>query len=124
MYQILLDFPIFLHNFRNRQVIKRIIFAKKYHFFCEIVAYMKIIGLESKDNAWLSMLFVAPQFQHQGVGKFAIDYAEKFVIQNGFEKLSIQTTTENIPAQNLYKKCGYAEVDRNGRIVFVKQLNS
>ena len=69
------------------------------------VAYMKINGLESKDNAWLSMLFVAPQFQHQGAGKFAIDYAEKFVIQNGFEKLSIQTTTENIPVQNLYKKC-------------------
>ncbi len=88
------------------------------------VAYMKINGLASKNNAWLSMLFVAPQFQHQGVGKFAIDYAEKFVIQNGFGRLSIQTTSENTPAQNLYKKCGFAEVNRNEKILFVKQLNT
>ena len=83
---------------------------------------MKINGLESKDSVWLSMLFVAPQFHRQGIGEFAVKYAESFVAKKGFRKLAIQTTNDNIPAQSLYKKCGYSEVRKTDKIVFVKAL--
>ena len=86
------------------------------------VAYMKINGLESKDSVWLSMLFVAPQFHRQGIGEFAVKYAEGFAAKKGFRKLAIQTTNDNIPAQSLYKKCGYSEVRETDKIVFVKAL--
>lgn len=87
------------------------------------VAYMKINGLESKDNAWLSMLFVAPRFHRQGIGEFAVGYAERFVSQLGFCELSIQTTSDNVPAQNLYKKCGFSMTENNVRRFFTKKTN-
>lgn len=71
------------------------------------VAYLKINGLKNRDTAWVSMLAVEPCMQHQGVGTFAINFAEEYLRSKGFSKICIHTTSDNIPAQNLYKKCGY-----------------
>ena len=68
------------------------------------VAYMKINGLESKSEAWISMLFVAKNFQHQGIGSFAVKYAEEYVKSKGFATIAIQTDKENLPAQSCYLK--------------------
>lgn len=86
------------------------------------VAYMNINGFENKDNSWLSMLFVAPKFHRQGIGEFAVKYAEKYVADNGFRKLNIQTTSDNIPAQNLYRKCGYLVVDSSDKVIYTKSF--
>ncbi len=96
------------------------------------VAWLKINGLSEGDSAWISMLVVSPRFQRQGIGKFAVRYAEEYCQTNGKKKLFIKTTTDNIPAQKLYKKCGYIISDeiiyvtsdgisRNG-VVFVKKI--
>ena len=47
-------------------------------------------------------------------------FVENEYRRNG--KLAIQTTNDNIPAQSLYKKCGYSEVRETDKIVFVKAL--
>ncbi|MBQ4575004.1 MAG: GNAT family N-acetyltransferase [Clostridia bacterium] len=86
------------------------------------VAYMKINGLTGTYNAWLSMLFVAKNFQRQGIGSFAVKYAEKYILEKGFSMLSIQTTSDNISAQNCYLKLGYQIFEQNDRIKYRKIL--
>ena len=71
------------------------------------VAYMKLNGLESTSEAWISMLFAAKDFQHQGIGSFAIKYAEEYIRAKGIAAIAVQTDKDNLPAQNCYLKCGY-----------------
>lgn len=75
------------------------------------VAYLKINGLMNRDTAWVSMLAVEPCMQHQGVGTFAISFAEEYIRSKGFSKIGIHTTDDNISAQNLYQKCGYTHTE-------------
>ena len=86
------------------------------------VAYMKINGLLNTDKAWLSMLFVAKDFQHQGIGSFALKYAEEYVKKRGFNVINVQTDKENITAINFYSKLGYQIYDRNTKIKLSKIL--
>lgn len=71
------------------------------------VAWLRINGLLNKDTAWISMLAVSDTHHKQGIGSFAVKFAEELVGKRGFSKLSIRTTDDNIPAKNLYEKCGY-----------------
>lgn len=72
------------------------------------VAWLKLNGLQSKKNiAWVSMLAVHEKYQRQGIGSFAVRFAEDFVRSKGFKMLGIHTTVDNIAAQNCYKKIGY-----------------
>lgn len=76
-------------------------------------AYLKINGLESGDNiGWISMLAVEPAFHRNGVGEYAVSYAEEFLRNMGKSVICIHTTEDNIPAQRLYDKCGYVISER------------
>lgn len=86
------------------------------------VAYMKVNGLENASEAWISMLFVAKDFQHQGIGSFAIKYAEKYVMEKGFTTIAIQADEDNLPAQNCYLKHGYRVYEKGAKIKFRKTL--
>ena len=57
------------------------------------------------------MLVVSNKHQHQGVGSFAITFAESYIKNKKITQVGIHTTEDNIPAQNLYQKCGYIETD-------------
>jgi ribosomal protein S18 acetylase RimI-like enzyme len=72
------------------------------------VAWFRINGLQNKDMSWISMLAVSDKHHRQGIGQYAVEFAECYVKEKGFSKIGIHTTEDNIPAQNLYKKCGYA----------------
>lgn len=74
------------------------------------VAWLKINGL-CDNNSWISMLAVEPKFQRQGIGSFAVEFAEKYCKSKGKEQLSIKTTEDNAAAQKLYAKCGFAVCD-------------
>ena len=71
------------------------------------VAWLKLNGILDGETGWISMLAVDPPMQHKGAGKYAIEYSEQFFSSIGKKKVGIHTTDDNIPAQNLYKKCGY-----------------
>ena len=88
-------------------------------------AYMKLNGLLNTDTAYLSMLFVAKRHQREGIGRFAVGYAERFLAARGFAAVGVQTTADNLPAQALYKACGYSDVPSTEaeRRRFVKRLN-
>ena len=74
------------------------------------VAWLRINGLDS-DTAWVSMLVVHNKFKHQGVGSFALKYAEDYAKAKGITAMGIHTTTDNFPAQNCYKKMGYSLIE-------------
>lgn len=76
-------------------------------------AWIKINGLNNKDMAWVSMLAVNDKYKHQGIGTFAINFAEEYIKSKGINKVGIHATEDNIIAQGLYKKCGYIITEYN-----------
>lgn len=86
------------------------------------VGYMKINGLDGASEAWISMLFIAKNFQRQGIGTFAITYAENYIKERGFRSIAVQTDEDNLPAQKCYLKCGYEVYEKGSKIKFRKIL--
>lgn len=86
------------------------------------VAYLKLNGLQSNGKAWISMLFVSPSFRRQGVGRFAIRFAEQYVVEHGFASLSVQTDADNTAAIHCYTNCGYQIFDSGQKIKLCKLL--
>ncbi len=76
------------------------------------VAWLKVNGLSGGDNAWISMLAVAPEFQRQGIGKYAVEYAEQYCKSCGKKEFFVKTTEDNTAAQKLYLKCGFIVCDK------------
>lgn len=74
-------------------------------------AWLKINELDHPDTAWISMLAVLPGMQRKGIGTFALGYAEQYLIGRGKKNIHIRTTQDNLPAQALYRKCGYRIID-------------
>ena len=70
-------------------------------------AWLRVNGLENKDIAWISMLVVDVKSHRQGVGIYAVNFAEECIKSKGFNKIGIRTTEDNLTAISLYKKCGY-----------------
>ena len=71
------------------------------------VAWLRVNGLNNKDMAWISMLAICDKHQPQGIGSFAVRFAEDFVRLREFKMLGIHTTSDNVVAQHCYKKLGY-----------------
>ncbi len=55
-------------------------------------------------------LAVHPKFIRQGIGKKLLDFAEEIARKEGCISLRLDVVKGNIPAENLYKKCGYKYV--------------
>ena len=52
-------------------------------------------------------LAVLPKYFGCGVGKALLEYAEVIGKHYGYKAIRLDTYEENLPATNLYKKCGY-----------------
>ena len=70
-------------------------------------AWLRVNGLGNNDIAWISMLVISVKFQRQGIGTYAVKFAEEYIKSKGFKKVGIRTTEDNFAAKVLYKKCGY-----------------
>lgn len=77
----------------------------------DVCAWLKLNGLLNADTSWISMLVVSDKYKHQGVGKFAVEYASEYLHSKGFNQIGVQTTKDNLAAINLYKKCGFNIVE-------------
>lgn len=60
---------------------------------------------------WIVELFINPKYQRQDVGSSLLEQAIKKAKKKNLEGLVTQTEFENIPAQNLYKKVGFVEIN-------------
>lgn len=75
--------------------------------------WLKLNGLKSNDIAWISMLVVSEKFKHQGIGKFAIEFAAQYLKHRGYRYIKLQTTTDNSVALSLYSNCGFTIVNQS-----------
>ena len=63
------------------------------------------------DNIYVVYtLAVHPDFLRLGIGKMLLDQAEKLAVSEGCTSLRLDVVQGNIPAENLYEKCGYRYV--------------
>jgi len=79
------------------------------------VGWLKLNGLKG-DRAWISMLVIHPAHQRQGIGRFAVGYAEQLAREKGYDRLKIHTTPDNAPAKSCYEKLGYTLIEENARM--------
>lgn len=59
------------------------------------------------DELWLGMLQVKPAYHHQGIGKYILTVVEDLAEKDGFRKIGIHTTEDNLAARALYLSEGY-----------------
>lgn len=78
-----------------------------------VCAWLKLNGLLNADTAWISMLVVADKYKHQGVGKFAVEFAIQYLKQRGYKQVKLHTTEDNLVAIGLYSKCGFSIVGKS-----------
>jgi ribosomal protein S18 acetylase RimI-like enzyme len=63
----------------------------------------------SNNRADIEALFVKDEYRRQGIGKALIECLEKSLIARGAQHFHINTYANNIAAQSLYVKLGYAK---------------
>lgn len=73
------------------------------------IAWLKLNGLNN-DSLWISMLIVHEKYRNLGVGMFALNFVEEFALSTQRNHIYINTTSDNLIAQSLYKKAGYIVV--------------
>ena len=59
------------------------------------------------DELWLGMLQVKPAYHRQGIGKYILSVVEDLAEKDGFRKIGIHTTEDNLAARALYLSEGY-----------------
>lgn len=82
---------------------------------------------------WAGMIIVAKNFQCQGVGKYIFQQLEQLAVKNGYSKIGVHTTEDNIVAKTLYEKldfeimeyddCMTADGSKMKGYTFIKALN-
>lgn len=66
---------------------------------------------------------VNDKYQGQGIGKMLTEFVFTRLIADGYGGLFLRTSTENIPAQRLYEKCGFERigVHPSGEYLYIKR---
>ncbi|MPZ16157.1 MAG: HAD-IA family hydrolase [Chloroflexi bacterium] len=79
------------------------------------IVAMGAIRRTSAEGAELKRMRVHPDSQRRGFGQHMLDALQRRAIQLGYARLSLDTTVQQVAAQQLYLKNGFTETGR-GRI--------
>ena len=63
-------------------------------------------------NAYVDDLFVKPAFRGAGLGTAALRELREFCNERGFRAIHVETGRENVAALTVYRRVGFAEIDR------------
>lgn len=87
----------------------------------EIIALSFIWDLNT-SLPWFGIA-VADKFQGQGIGKMFIEEIFSVLQKDRYGGLILRTSTENIPAQKLYEKCGFERIGihPSGEYLYIKR---
>lgn len=71
---------------------------------------------------WIGIA-VSDKYQGQGIGKMLLDELFSILIRENYGGLILRTSTENIPAQRLYVKCGFENmgIHPSGELLYIKR---
>ena len=75
-------------------------------------------------------MFVLPEFRKSGIGFEIVNSALEILKNDGINKVFLEVRESNIPAINLYLKCGFKKINvrkkyySNGEnaVIFVKEF--
>ncbi len=93
------DFDTWKKLLSDKKSVYYIVYAQ------EPVAWFRLDFEE--EELWLGMLQVKPQYHRQGVGKYILTVVEEMAKKEGFRKIGIHTTEDNLAARALYQSAGY-----------------
>ena len=63
--------------------------------------------LTGELQAYIYLVYVAPQYRRQGLGRKLMKHAKQWASAQGYSQLSLQVFIKNVPALKLYKSLGY-----------------
>jgi len=86
------------------------LFAKDNEKFVGYIASAEIFE-QYPNHSVIVELFIDPEFQGKGFGTKLIDQLIEESKQKDLDGIITQTEKENIPAQDIYKKQGFQEID-------------
>jgi diamine N-acetyltransferase len=64
-------------------------------------------------DAFVDELYVEPQFRRMGLGRFAMEFAEKRARELGVNAVHLEVDRSNDDAGELYRRAGYADTGRH-----------
>lgn len=64
------------------------------------------------QNAFVDELYLRESYQGQGIGKKALNFAEKLCQKAGIKAMRLEVERQNERAQAVYRKTGYQDHDR------------
>ena len=85
----------------------------------EIAGYLKInVGDAQtehlRENALeVERIYLRSSFQHRGLGKVLLDFAEKTAREEGKDYMWLGVYEKNVPAQHFYKRHGFSKVSQH-----------
>lgn len=77
------------------------------------IVCMGALRKKSETMAEIKRMRIHPDYQRKGLGQLILDRLEERARQLGYTELCLDTTTKQVPAQKLYEKNGYIEVNRD-----------
>ncbi|MDO4763879.1 MAG: GNAT family N-acetyltransferase [Flavobacteriaceae bacterium] len=77
---------------------------------------------ERKENAFLSLILVAPKAQGQAIGNQLLDFSIQIVRQKGFKNYLLEVLKSNERAIKLYQKKGFKIVGER-EVFFIMNLS-
>ena len=81
--------------------------------------YMPVKWLsDDGDNYYIHRLAIHPDYQHQGMAKALMDFAESYVKENNGDSIRLDTFSKNERNQRFYEASGYTRLEE---IYFPKQ---
>ena len=77
-------------------------------------AYYKVkwkIESDYCDIFVIHTFIIHPEYMKLGIGKALMDFAVEYSLQSNIKSIRLDVYENNIPAINLYKKCGFQYID-------------
>ncbi len=72
------------------------------------IGWFAFNGVQSPSKTvYLKMAVILPQYQHKGIGSYALFQLLEVMRGKGFAKVILFTNQENVKAQRCYQKCGF-----------------
>ncbi len=84
--------------------------------------YDYVSGATQSPVAYVEGIYVKDEYRKQGVGKFLIQYAQKWGLENGCVELASDALLENTASYDFHTKVGFQEVERV--VTFIKKIAS
>jgi ribosomal protein S18 acetylase RimI-like enzyme len=79
-----------------------------------------------KNRAYINNFVILPEFRDKGFGKIALSHGIKNLINNNFNKISLDTLTDNYKALKIYEKYNFKIINQivNIKASYLNKINN